>query len=403
MTQRGLLSLIVVLLGSVSTAHLAAAADQPRPEIEIDRSVLQDLKGYEPPPMFGAATPQARPVATPPLKRVAVAPQAPTLTNLKAEDVLEFPVKNSEVVTRQRMTAPEETVASARPDYSDSHTLLKNPQLPPAAAEKLKPVAGKKIAKAPLPPKKPALQLVAATNADKPGVDFPLQTSSKADKKPAAKPLVVAKAEPAPMKPAAAAPKYVPKSSPSMPAVPSGKVEKSSLDAFSLPPAAADADRVQKPSAGERMIDQALTGRMVDIDKADVEAAMNGGEVTSTKPVQMAALAPAVGKAVKVPLVSMEYLPRMTELQSDQRETLNNEIVSFLKKKDDARLQIQAFAAGDDNDSNARRTSLARALAVRAYLLEKGIDATRIDVRALGSNTNEKPVDRVDMLFTRQN
>ena len=148
------------------------------------------------------------------------------------------------------------------------------------------------------------------------------------------------------------------------------------------------------------MIDQALNNHMIEPSTADIEATMSGGKATSTKPFQMAALAPA---GQPVPVISMEYLPRLTALQTDQRDTLKGEIVSFLNKKPDARLQIMSFADGNGNDSDARQLSLSRALEVRAYLLENGIDPSRIDVRALGSNTNEKPLDRVDLKFTRQN
>ena len=39
-----------------------------------------------------------------------------------------------------------------------------------------------------------------------------------------------------------------------------------------------------------------------------------------------------------------------------------------------------------------------RALAVRSYLMDAGIDATRIDVRALGAKYEAGPPDRVDIV-----
>ncbi|MDD5587237.1 MAG: hypothetical protein PHY92_09870 [Alphaproteobacteria bacterium] len=41
--------------------------------------------------------------------------------------------------------------------------------------------------------------------------------------------------------------------------------------------------------------------------------------------------------------------------------------------------------------------SLARALAVRDYLTNKGISSGRIDVRALGANVPSGDMDRVDV------
>lgn len=71
------------------------------------------------------------------------------------------------------------------------------------------------------------------------------------------------------------------------------------------------------------------------------------------------------------------------------------------KLRDDASLRIQLLAyaqAIDNNTSRARRTSLARALAVRSYLIEKGVPSPRMDVRALGSNVEGAPADRVDII-----
>jgi outer membrane protein OmpA-like peptidoglycan-associated protein len=63
------------------------------------------------------------------------------------------------------------------------------------------------------------------------------------------------------------------------------------------------------------------------------------------------------------------------------------------------RLQLMAYASGtEDTASRARRISLSRALAVRAYLIDKGIRSTRMDVRALGNKVEGDPADRVDIV-----
>lgn len=77
-------------------------------------------------------------------------------------------------------------------------------------------------------------------------------------------------------------------------------------------------------------------------------------------------------------------------------------VLMRLTAEEDTRLQLRAYAAGDAGGKlAARRISLSRALAVRTYLMEKGIRASRIDVRAMGSETEVAPADRVDMIFTR--
>jgi outer membrane protein OmpA-like peptidoglycan-associated protein len=406
MQQRRLLTLTLMLLSSSCTLSSAHAEQPLLPEIEIDRSVLQDLKGYEPPPMFGAV--KSKPVAAP-LNRVPVAPlAAPNLTVPKADALLEFPVKNTEVVTRQRMTAPDEVIAHARPDYSDHNTVLNlTPAVPKqlnAVAEPKKP-AKKAAAKAPLPPKKPGIQLASVKSNDSPVAAKPEEkVIIKAEKvaPPQEKPAK-------PMTPMAAAEKYVPKASPTMPVVKFDPVEKNKLDAFALP-LTDDADKeasTPKPTPGERMIDQALTNRITQIDKADIEATVAGGKVATGKkdePLAMAALPTGTRTAsAKIQQVSMEFKPKLIGLQNDQQSTLNSEILTFLSKHNDARLQIQSFAGEPGSDSDARRISLSRALSVRDYLLGKGIEPSRIDVRAMGNNTKEMPADRVDLILIRQN
>ena len=62
------------------------------------------------------------------------------------------------------------------------------------------------------------------------------------------------------------------------------------------------------------------------------------------------------------------------------------------------RVELKAYATGDkDNELRARRLSLSRALAVRSFLIKEGVQATRIDVRALGSQVPSGPADRVDV------
>jgi outer membrane protein OmpA-like peptidoglycan-associated protein len=74
-----------------------------------------------------------------------------------------------------------------------------------------------------------------------------------------------------------------------------------------------------------------------------------------------------------------------------------------MKRDENARLQLVAYAAGtEDASSQARRLSLSRALAVRSYLIEHGVRSTRMDVRALGNKVPEGPPDRVDVMLVRR-
>jgi outer membrane protein OmpA-like peptidoglycan-associated protein len=63
-----------------------------------------------------------------------------------------------------------------------------------------------------------------------------------------------------------------------------------------------------------------------------------------------------------------------------------------------SRVQIQAFGGNrGDKGSDARRLSLKRALAIRQVLIDDGVPAERIDVRAMGGVDDTGPADRVDV------
>jgi outer membrane protein OmpA-like peptidoglycan-associated protein len=63
-----------------------------------------------------------------------------------------------------------------------------------------------------------------------------------------------------------------------------------------------------------------------------------------------------------------------------------------------ARIELQAFGGTKgDKGSDARRLSLKRALSIRQVLIDDGVSADRIDVRAMGGVDDTGPADRVDV------
>jgi len=63
-----------------------------------------------------------------------------------------------------------------------------------------------------------------------------------------------------------------------------------------------------------------------------------------------------------------------------------------------SRIELQAFGGGKgDKGSDARRLSLKRALSIRQVLIDDGVSADRIDVRAMGGADDSGPADRVDV------
>ena len=94
-----------------------------------------------------------------------------------------------------------------------------------------------------------------------------------------------------------------------------------------------------------------------------------------------------------------------TATQLDDRAKRDlDALIRSVGTDEETRLQLLAYASapGADNASQARRLSLSRALAVRSYLIEKGVRSTRIDVRALGNKNESGPADRVDVVVARR-
>ena len=87
------------------------------------------------------------------------------------------------------------------------------------------------------------------------------------------------------------------------------------------------------------------------------------------------------------------------ELAGDASEQLGG-LAAQLAADENLRVQVKAYASGSGGSaSTARRISLSRALAVRAHLIGEGVRSTRIDVRALGSKSEDGPTERVDVVL----
>jgi len=98
-------------------------------------------------------------------------------------------------------------------------------------------------------------------------------------------------------------------------------------------------------------------------------------------------------------VVTIRFLVGAATFSDDNEPTLVS-LVTEIKDQEGTRIQLKAYAdAQNSSASAARRLSLSRALAVRSFLIESGINSTRIDVRALGSKTESGPADRVDLII----
>jgi outer membrane protein OmpA-like peptidoglycan-associated protein len=126
--------------------------------------------------------------------------------------------------------------------------------------------------------------------------------------------------------------------------------------------------------------------------------------VAPMRDVQAVAMqAPAAPSAGSKPLsnddLRVDFQPGGAVVPSGEIPKLDA-VVDRLTTMPDLRIELRAYASQSDSASKARRTSLARALAVKSYLTGKGISEDRIDVRALGA-PDQTATDRVDLFMLR--
>jgi len=96
-------------------------------------------------------------------------------------------------------------------------------------------------------------------------------------------------------------------------------------------------------------------------------------------------------------VLSVVFKAKSGRLSSAAKKDLM-EVAKKYENNKTVRLQLKAYAGGKDlSVIKAKRLSLTRALAVRSYMIGRGMRGARIDVRALGNQTTDTPYDRVDV------
>lgn len=161
---------------------------------------------------------------------------------------------------------------------------------------------------------------------------------------------------------------------------------------------------LRRPEAAKRQAMEKREAAGIVPDSAPVE------DVAAEKlPLPEADLMPEASVAASAPAavnmdvenaVSLPFDGNDSRITPDM-ETVLKDITARLAADNGLRVQLNAFASGEaGNQSSARRISLSRALSARDYLVEQGgITPTRMDVRALGDQTQKQPVDRIDFVF----
>ena len=339
-----MLAALLSLGTAPSQAQVSPAIDAGNPNVSIDFSVLED--GGIGRPVPGAALPSAGGHRL--LMPGAAAPKSK----------LYFRPKSSNVrLSKPKAQAKRKTVAApmtkAAPKAAPKPMASSKPAPPPPAMKK------PSVSAAPPPPApKPTAKPKAVAKAAP-----PLPPAAKYTAPPPAPAPMAKKPKPAPVK---ATPKAAPKPAPEpvktvstpVPPPPPPAAKKSGRQKVvtAIPPKPAPAPEPQKsslPPAGEKL---------------------------------------AIGQQIR--LVFEESESKLPGSKKNDLKTLAGK----LKDQSNLRLQLMAYAGGEKlSASRARRLSLSRALSVRSFLIESGVRSTRIDVRALGNKTTEKPVNRVDL------
>lgn len=251
----------------------------------------------------------------------------------------------------------------ARPtDTAPAPAWLRRPDAPVYAA----PPAGLLTRAAP----RPSAPKTAALTPPKPRAPAPSVPKPATVKPAAPKPTVAAatKPKPAPTPPPAPTVTETPKAPPPPPVIPKAPEPPK-------PPAAIA--EIPKPKA-----------------ETQVAAVPPASSAPSSAPAPAASAPSISGDQIRLVFPSGQ-----SQLPAEARTGLDS-VIAKLKKDQGLRVQLLAYADGDQGTANkARRLSLSRALAVRAYLIDAKIQSTRMDVRALGNRAQEAPKDRVDVVL----
>ncbi len=173
------------------------------------------------------------------------------------------------------------------------------------------------------------------------------------------------------------------------------------------PPVASPAPRTPAPATAPPAAPAAVADepKVTPAPRVPVESAPAGASTPQATPpprtsAPQVAARPPTGVIVDGAMLRLEFASGSAELSDTARDALAWRAETF-KRDETARIQVQAFATGSGG-SEPRRLSLSRALAVRAFFVERGIAGSRIDVRALGERSDDGPSERVDIVTVRR-
>ena len=166
---------------------------------------------------------------------------------------------------------------------------------------------------------------------------------------------------------------------------------------------AAPAQPVYNPGFGYDQGAAGLLGNMQGPPTAAPVLPPAGTRVARASP-PPASAAPAEAKQAPTPGLSKRSVILFAPQAADPAESALGAIkflagdLNAAMTSASSRVQLLAYGGTrGDKGSDARRLSLKRALAIRQVLIDNGVPAERIDVRAMGGVDDTGPADRVDV------
>jgi outer membrane protein OmpA-like peptidoglycan-associated protein len=374
-------------------APLPAIKPEPAPT-KAEPVAKKDTSGVLPAPMPPLPLPAAKPVSAPTKSAGAekLPPAELPLPPLKAE----APAVEAPKAEAKPIVLPKTEIAALPKMDTKPQAAKALPELPnPPAAEAKLPLPAPEVkadaAKATTPAKEePKTGVLALPPLPAPGEKpaLPPLNAIIGDKRPSSADVVQ------PKDAISAAPLMVADAGSKLPALPKFPVDGAASAAAKtpeLPPLPAAG--VKMPSA-EAKPTQAMPP--LPAVKAGDAKAPELPPLPAAKPTVVAALpapdAKPAGDAEKASQ-SLNYAKGKSDLSADAKSELS--ALAQKVKGSQGSVRIVAYASGTAEESSvARRTSNARALQIRAFLIDKGVNAESINVQAFG---NKVPEDRADI------
>ncbi|HTK85413.1 MAG TPA: hypothetical protein VL625_10040 [Patescibacteria group bacterium] len=439
---------VPVLLGLTffAGANISALAQDQRPEVEVDISVLDDLgppRSTQPVRLVKPEQERSRQVLTAPSEPPTPEPEQPFVplkivppagtVSHPPTDAIETPLP----VPEQKAPASEKYHTPLTVKTAKVTAQVRKPEAKAQSVEKF-PITEKVHTdsinpSAPETAPAPAPDIAAALSpAVPPPAVMPPANQSRAPKSPAVlkkklvatTPHITSKPKKAETKskPQKLATKIIPsrpkfQSAPAMPAVPAAPVASTTLSNDDLARSLSTPDRhklaqdidsknakaaptlsTPTPKAAPKL--EANPPVNPDIIHTPAENVNAPVEKTASLTEDKRSPRPPPSNPQEMNFFSVPCKAGVDDLDSKVTSVLQAQVLPLLKDHPSWKLQIQSFASPTDNEPiSARKVSLSRALAVRSWLLDKGLEPRRMEVRALGLETDRDPLDRLDMVL----